>query len=209
LPLISAFPVERQNGFAGEGLVVRASGLILGLTLITTEERAKVAVTFCNQAQVDEQTWATARTQTVRIFSQAGVELTWIDLERGNTMCILTGAQARLVVVLSPEPPKSWTRPDALGFAPARTDRAYVFHSLVREFIGSFRKAGNEKSISGTVLGYAFAHEIGHLLIPGNAHGQGVMHAVWSYQEWQMMQEGILWFNQDHAKAIRRKLGSR
>jgi hypothetical protein len=47
------------------------------------------------------------------------------------------------------------------------------------------------------------------LLIPGDAHGEGVMRLSWSYQEWTQMLEGTLWFNPQHAKAIRGQLQSK
>ena len=181
-------------------------GLVLGLTLIATDERPKLTVAFCNQAEVDTQIWVKAKAQTIRIFSQAGVDLSWVDVDPGNRTCILTGIRRQFLVVLSAEAPSDWTKPDAMGIAPARTGRAYVFYNLVQRFMGSFRQAQDERSEAGMVLAYAFAHEIGHLLIPGDAHGRGVMRPSWSYQEWIQMLAGTLWFNAPHAKVIRARL---
>ena len=61
----------------------------------------------------------------------------------------------------------------------------------------------------GIVLGHAIAHELGHLLIPGDAHGNGIMRPYWAYREWQQALGGTLLFGPGPARAIRETLQPR
>jgi len=46
-------------------------------------------------------------------------------------------------------------------------------------------------------------------LIPGDAHGAGIMRANWSYKEWRAALEGALLFHPDDVKVIQEQLISR
>jgi hypothetical protein len=97
-----------------------------------------------------------------------------------------------------------------MGFAPTRTGRyprAYVFTALIDRFVHNF--TNDKKPAYGIVLGHAIVHELGHLLIPGDAHGNGIMRSSWAYREWQQALEGTLFFDPSHARALREALNSR
>ena len=186
-------------------------GLVLALTLMTQGERPHMSVVLCDQIGIDALTWSTAKTEAIRVFDDAGIHVEWVDLDHGNKPCIPPPMGAHFLVILSPTPPKDWIGPDAMGFAPAHTNRAYVFHDRVKRFMQRFGQDENEKSTTGIVVGHAIAHELGHLLIPGDAHGEGLMRPVWSYREWTRLLEGTLRFNPDHATVIQdqlRKVGT-
>jgi hypothetical protein len=50
---------------------------------------------------------------------------------------------------------------------------------LISAFLQKFTI--ESKSAFGIVLGHVIAHELGHLIIPGDAHGGGVMRPYWAY----------------------------
>jgi hypothetical protein len=56
-------------------------------------------------------------------------------------------------------------------------------------------------------LGYALAHEVGHVLLRSESHGSaGLMRGIWSRADWQCMATVGLWFTMDEASAMRREL---
>ena len=105
--------------------------------------------------------------QTTALINEAYIRLIgwdnvqWVYLDHGNKHCIPPPMGSHLLVILSPAPPKDWIGPDAMGFAPAHTNRAYVFHDRVKRFMQRFGQDENEKSRTGIVLGHAIAHELG------------------------------------------------
>jgi hypothetical protein len=63
---------------------------------------------------------------------------------------------------------------------------------------------------AATVLGFAVAHEIGHLLLGNNAHGAaGVMRAVWSRGELQRNDPADWLFTTGESLAMARALHQR
>ena len=58
------------------------------------------------------------------------------------------------------------------------------------------------------ILGHAIAHEVGHILLPGNAHTiSGIMKAKWNLDDWAEAQRGALFSTPEQAKLMRRELG--
>jgi len=47
------------------------------------------------------------------------------------------------------------------------------------------------------------------LVIPGDAHGGGIMRPYLAYREWQQALEGSLLFSPSHAQALQKALQSR
>lgn len=149
-----------------------------------------------------------AKTQAIGILNAAGIELRWIDANGSEDPHIPPPTKIYTVVIFS-EPPSGWTSPDALGFAPARTGphpRAYVFYSLINVYLKNF--TDQTKSAFGIILGHTIVHELGHLVIPGDAHGNGIMRPNWRYREWQEAQEGALLFEPSQARVLRQMLQS-
>jgi hypothetical protein len=57
-----------------------------------------------------------------------------------------------------------------------------------------------------TLLGYAMAHEMGHLLMPYPSHAAtGIMHTDWDGADFVQMSGGTLGFTSGQASAIRAK----
>ena len=181
--------------------------MVLGLVFLTEAQRPQMTVVWCDQMNIDAMEWKIAKAESTRIFSEAGVNLQWFETDRSRKDCrIPAGLSRPFVVVLTPQSPEGWTRPDAMGFSPEHTGRTYIFYNLVKRFIASFNVPRTEKEAIGTVVGIAIVHELGHALIPGDAHGPGIMEANWTYAEWHQALAGTLLFNIDHARAIREVL---
>jgi len=124
---------------------------------------------------------------------------------------MVEGLNAYFVVVVSPKAQKGQDTFGTMGFAirSGPHPRAYVFYDLVRSFVRNFRPSDPGESSMGVILGHAIAHEVGHLLIPGDAHGAGIMRANWAYTEWREALAGALLFHPDDVKVIQEQLRSR
>ena len=143
-----------------------------------------------------------ARTQAIRILNHAGIELRWIDANSSEDPNLTSTSY--LTVVIAAQPPAGWTTQDTMGLAPTRTGpyrRAYVFSTMITAFLHSFTP--ESQSNYGIVLGHAIAHELGHLLISGDAHGVGIMRPDWAYREWEQALEGTLLFVPNLWQALR------
>jgi hypothetical protein len=78
-----------------------------------------------------------------------------------------------------------------------------VFYDRVKRFSDTIDAIPNSKNV-GIVLGHVIAHELGHLLISGNAHTPvGIMHGEWDYKQWKMAAAGTLLFAPAQAKLMR------
>ena len=129
--------------------------------------------------------------------------------ERFRRSTLPSTMKSYVTVVIAEQTPIGWTKPDAMGFAPARTGpypRAYVFSNLINTYLQNFTIRNN--SAFGIVLGHAVVHELGHLIIPGDAHAAGIMRPNWGYREWQQAQEGSLLFRPSQAQVLREQLQS-
>ena len=155
-----------------------------------------------------------ARAQAIGILNSAGVELRWIDANGVEDPHLLsTTTKSYVTVVIFQQAPSGWASPDAMGFAPARTGpypRAYVVTSLIDAFLKNFTTQDTilDKSAFGIILGHTIVHELGHLVIPGSAHGYGIMRPHWGYREWQEAFEGSLLFDPSQAQLLRQTLQS-
>jgi hypothetical protein len=217
----SAFLDRSTTAPVEEGIVNRSLelGIVLGFIVFAPREvhgkqtgqqsRPDITVVVCDQVGIASEIWLTAKQQSIRILDNAGVDVVWIDAAAKS--CMPQSLDAYFVVVVSPKAPKGWATFGTMGFA-LRTGshpRAYVFYDLVRSFVRNFQPSDPFESSVGVILGHAIAHEVGHLLIPGDAHGAGIMRANWSYKEWREALAGALLFHPDDVKVIQEQLRSR
>ena len=98
---------------------------------------------------------------------------------------------------------------DAMGVAPSTGDgsrgtTAFVFSDRVAAFAEAHRLA------EADVLASALAHEIGHLLLPPNAHAaNGIMRASWRPAFFPPKAPGIAGFPPEQARLLRLRALSR
>ena len=149
-----------------------------------------------------------ARAQAIRILDNAGVELRWIDANGVDAPHLPSTTTRYATVVIAKEVPGAWDTGHALGFAPVRTwpyPRAYVFTSLIKAYVQDFIQGDPGFPI---ILGHAIVHELGHLAIPGDAHGIDIMRHDWGFREWQEALGGTLLFDPGQARVLRQALQS-
>jgi hypothetical protein len=133
-----------------------------------------VVVDVDNRSGIRAEALKEAVTHATQIYAAIGVALVWTDGGRipGEpaalrlAVALISGSgEERLVTEVG-------APTGTLGFAPRGTGRAYILCGRVA------RLAKSTGEPVGAVLGRVIAHEIGHLLMPGQGHSQtGIMRA--------------------------------
>jgi hypothetical protein len=145
-----------------------------------------------DSARVPAGILAQAREVAAKIFRDIDVELVWV--ERDDVRSFVKVRLLTREMTDRMEVPRS-----TLGMAEG-TQLAVVFYNRIEEL-----SPRNEKD-TGCMLGHVIAHEIGHLLLPGEAHSlSGIMQAVLTLQ---LANRGGLFFTTFQAHSIRAKLGA-
>ena len=137
-----------------------------------------VLLRVINAAPVAEEIIQKALQESARIYEAAGVTLVWRALNAEST----DGASITLDVVLLSKVVseqflvKRRLPRTVLGAAPPNTQRVYIFWDRIR------MRALSDGVPMETVLGRVVAHEVGHHLLPGDAHSAiGIMRVNVSY----------------------------
>jgi len=140
-----------------------------------------------------------AQELATEIYERAGVSLRWTldeTIEPDRTLTVVLSSSAAV---------KSVLRSDAMGVAPRPRDgtpgtRAYVFLDKVQSF------AARHRLVVMQVLACVLAHEIGHLLLPLNAHWpNSVMQDRWHPSLFSSGSPRLPGFTRDQAELLRRR----
>ena len=146
---------------------------------------------------------ARAQELTTDIYARAGVTLQWITDERAPAKRTLT----IILTTIATAPPG--IAPESMGVAPSPGDgtrgtTAYIFLDKVASFVAANRVAAEY------VLACALAHEIGHLLLPPNAHDDsGIMRGSWHPGLFPPKAPGVPGFPPAQARLLRLRAGGR
>ena len=143
-----------------------------------------------------------AQQLATEIYEQAGVKLDWSEgtSPAGRTLTIVLTTMATAPRGIAPE---------SMGVAPSPGDgsrgtTAYVFMDRVTAFVSAHRVSAEY------VLACAMAHEIGHLLLPPNAHDvMGVMRGSWHAKLFPPHAPGVPGFPPAQARLLRIRASSR
>ena len=161
-----------------------------------------VLLTVC--CAVDQPVLERARSVVSGIYREAGVELEW-----GTDLTGATANRTLTIILTTRKEAPAGLRIDATGVAPTPGDGsrgtiAYVFVDAVTEFTGAHLVP------LSYVLGGAIAHEIGHLLLPPNAHrSDGIMRGTWYPANFPPLSPGVAGFPADQAQLLRIRAQSR
>lgn len=153
------------------------------------EEPATLDLQMRSEVRVPAYVLKKSQDEVTRIFADAGLAVRWTETSPRVTVKIV--AQ-----VLGYDRKAS----GVMGVA-QRTPNGYVaqiFFRQVQEFADTY-----EVDL-GTMLGHVIAHEIGHLLMPANAHSPtGVMQPYWGRALVRDASRGTLTFTEAQAARIR------
>jgi hypothetical protein len=167
-------------------------------------------------AGIDPGELAKAEALAARILHEAGLWTQWSNCRfspagTALTRCAAAGGVTHLYIRLLPEPMAAklaastkilgMSLPTSHGTFPAD---AYVF----AERFGVF--AEKDRGPVPPLLGAAIAHEVGHLLLAGNAHTvTGIMSAQWGPKEKKDALMGVLTFSRRQSEQIRADVSQR
>jgi hypothetical protein len=174
-----------------------AAGSVSPYRVEASDQDPVVMVTVENPSGLEVPDLERALEQATGIYRRAGVTLRWTPVEPTEPDRNLT-----VVLTISTSAPPGLGS-DAMGVAPSPGDGtrgtlAYVFLDKVRAFAAAHRLS------VVPVLACALAHEIGHLLLPPNAHRpDSVMRGGWHPALFPPRAPGILGFPPDQAKLLR------
>jgi hypothetical protein len=155
-------------------------------------------------AGVQADTLQESEQETSRIFRYSGVDIAWLPCRIQGSPIPLECPQAspmtpvlRLVPRL--QPVRNKVPAEAIGYSNGD------FATISVEFAKRLWESGVARFPE--ILGHVMAHEIGHLLLPGEGHStDGIMRAQWSLNEWRLLGRGKLNFAPEQSRFLRAEL---
>lgn len=180
-----------------------------------SRENAELAPTFIvyvyNLAQVSRKSLDAAEAEASRIFLKAGVRTKWVDCPLSSAEkarfpdCRLQPGREDLVLKIFPDlsSRRLGLRAQNLGFCPASEgtgpgSETALAYNRIKDLAKSWDADARQ------VLGFAAAHELGHLLLHSPGHSPtGIMRAVWNTDDLQRATRGELVFTPEQAGLIR------
>jgi hypothetical protein len=164
----------------------------LGANLCAHARRPTIVVMLRNDANVPPEVLDAAEDSVRAIYDAAGVEIAWSGGPPVATLALISREHAR----------RLGHRPEVIGFATGSRARrgkmAYIFMHRVKDLSARYRVPAS------SVLGAVLAHELGHLLLPGDSHAEvGVMRPVLDQAEFTKANRGELLFTANQVAEIR------
>jgi hypothetical protein len=196
-----------HRGHAFQDAKAPANGIYV-LPAILTHEPAHLKtmrVLVLNPAGAPLNVLTGAEAVAVRVFHRAGIEPMWRHASdrRGDSDAGPAEDLTSVVIVnLMSASMEARLRqpPTAVGFAVSGGRLANIVYERVE------RLAQGTSTDLAIVLGHVMAHEIGHLLLPPNAHSAGgIMNATVNPL---LAAQGVLWFSPAEAASLRIRLAA-
>ncbi len=177
----------------------------------------EIVVRVHDYVQVPQETLMRAEEVTSGILREAGVEVVWVNCNYGIVPEQREPACARplstldlvmnLVDQLRPLSPKLQEIAMGVAVVPSNGSKGNWAYLSVHQAASI---AHESSAPLETLLGLGAAHELGHLLLGGNAHTpSGLMKARWSSDELELGSHGKLLFTAAQTDRIRRNLLAR
>jgi len=156
------------------------------------QAQERIAVCVHPDAVVNGLTLAQAEQVTARLFTDAGIRITW---------CHGHPAGDAISIEFSEHTPNGY-RPGSMAFArPYEGVHITVFFDRIR--------ARSSAALTPTVLGYVLAHEMTHILQRIDRHSDsGLMKAHWTNADLDQMAAKRLTFSAEDVELIQRGLAS-
>ena len=174
-------------GAIGAALVFGVAGIELG-TPIYAQQLAFASVTVCvrDETGVPSIIRERAEADAVRIFGDLGVTLLWMcpapsppASPEAPVVAVDTTLRLFVKILSVVMVDRYGSAADSMGSAPGTPETrgkvAYVFYSRIQTF------AETHHVDVAKLLAYVMAHELGHLLLPYDAHSDiGIMRSDWN-----------------------------
>ncbi|MGH2399573.1 MAG: hypothetical protein ACRDF6_06980 [bacterium] len=189
-------------------IVMLGLGGVGALAFADHAGRLPILMRLRDTAEVPQHVLTEAQEEVTRIYREAGVDILWSTPASLSAESNAARQAALTVAILSDDQAErinSAGMRDAVGFAVRTATEggrvAYVVYNRVQMITG-----GNGLD-SAQGLAIAMAHEIGHLLLPHNAHSPiGLMRAEWTTADLKLAQRSRLLFTAAQAELLRSRI---
>ena len=202
------------------GIVVAALSVIPGIVKAETGEMSlqpALVVRTYNNDRVSSRDLATALDLAESIFMDAGVGVLWVECgvsgrqpSAMSNRCNRPFDRNEVVLRIQTTGPVDARRYASLGasLVSGHAGDAPLFSTVFADRVASVARESHADA--RRVLGYAIAHEVGHLLLNDPHHpGVGLMRAVWSRFEFQRNRPADWRFLTQEAETMRHAIASR
>lgn len=196
-------------------------GQLLKLCLLVTagstfayaeaESKPEITIHVYDYDELDPRDLSEAEAMAANIFASAGVQILWGNCRLAPTGSPLTkcadfsGGSTHLYIRLLPEQmaQKLPSSVKMLGISlPTDDSSSPVDAYVLAERVSNLAK--QDRVRMPPLLGAAIAHEVGHLLLAGDAHTlTGIMRAQWGPKENRDALMGVLRFSRKQSEKIR------
>lgn len=204
----------------GLALASGLTGLCDAARAASPETSPAITIHVHNYARVPIKTLAESEEVATEIFRKAGVQTQWADsvltVEKGKENSLdptaNTLADIQLSILTRKMSDLDGAPNNAMGLAPGNgPDRkiVYVFEGSVEARLWRLMRAQGSAKLyrpvsKAQILGYAIAHEIGHLLLNQQVHSAyGIMRGEWGFADFRDIAEGVLLFTPQQAQFLR------
>jgi hypothetical protein len=166
----------------------------------------KISVRVFNRSGIAVSPLLNGERHAADTLENASVHVTWLNCPAGTQECIEPPTSTKLVLTILKQGSRMGGE-DVLGLAvqdeKGSGTYCYIFENKLNEISGQMHI-----NIS-RLLGYAMAHEIGHLLKGSHSHSPtGVMSGLWSGHQLEQAARGALQFTQQDASILRARVGA-
>jgi hypothetical protein len=178
------------------------------------ETGLKITLSVHNDAPIKSEMLVGAKQEVTRIYRKIGVEAVWLDrpspTETPQDSFRQEGPDIVLIIVAHPMAEAAAANKRSLGMSPGAgriRNLAYVFYDKVEDLYRTQTAAVAARKVhrwatTAQILGYAMAHETGHLL--GLSHSSiGIMREGWRWNDLLDAAYGDLGFTPQQAAEIR------
>jgi hypothetical protein len=170
---------------------------------------ASFTVAVYDYAGLSDSVMNELETLSAVLLSRAGIRTHWVHClghlqGRRPALCdanLQTGSL--LIRILAAHPGHPNKLGDPLGSAVVENSYASLYASEIRRY------ADQNGLSAGSLMAYAAAHEIGHLLLGENHSSSGIMRAVWGKTEYRDIAQRRLGFSTAERQALRQALPAR
>jgi hypothetical protein len=164
-------------------------------------DRSTVRVVLTDMVELPADALKRAKAEAAGLFERSQIDLVWIDAEMCHARCLFVR------IIAKPIGTKGVRNPFVVGVAPGtpevRGKFAWVFYDRIRAYSAELGLQASQ------MLGHVIAHELGHLLLPHEAHSLvGVMRPAWDRAQVNGALRGLLAFTPDEANLIRARLSA-
>ena len=179
---------------------------VLGAVIpaVAQVETTQIMVRLFNRSSVTVAIVNEGESQAGEILRRAGIDVSWMNCDEAAPECVEEPSATNLIFTIVKQGSGMGSK-EVLGIAVQDSAGSgaygYIFENKLNEV------SGQNHIPAARLLGYAMAHELGHLLKGSHSHSPtGIMSCLWSKYELAELSRGALWFTSKDAEVMHSRL---